>query len=94
VAHFLAGVMKFRLLILAAALGLFAFGIVQTHDARLDVLPELSTPYAETPTGALRFSAVEVEHLITVPLGADLLDGVAGVDIIRSESLPSLSSTV
>ena len=41
-ARFLAGVMKFRLLILAAAIGLMAFGIVQLRDARLDVLPEFS----------------------------------------------------
>jgi Cu/Ag efflux pump CusA len=39
-------------------------------------------------------SAEEVEQLITVPLEADLLNGVEGVDIIRSESVPGLSSIV
>ena len=70
-ARFLAGVMKFRLLILAAAIGLMAFGIVQLRDARLDVLPEFSPPYAEVQTEALGLSAEEVEQLITVPLEAD-----------------------
>jgi Cu/Ag efflux pump CusA len=94
VARSLAVVMKSRLLILAAAIGLLAFGIVQLCDQRLDVLPAFSPPYAEIQTEALGLSAVEVEQLITVPLEADLLNGVEGVDIIRSESLPGLSSTV
>ncbi len=93
-ARFLAGVMKFRLLILAAAIGVMAVGIVQLRDARLDVLPEFSPPYAEVQTEALGLSAEEVEQLITVPLEADLLNGVEGIDVIRSESLPGLSSVV
>ena len=86
--------MKFRLLILAAAIGILALGIVQLRGTSLEVLPEFSPPYAEIQTEALGLSAVEVEQLITVPLEADLLNGVEGVDIIRSESLPGLSSTV
>lgn len=87
-ARFFAG--AFRLLILASA----AFGILQLRDARLDVLPELHSPCAEIQTEALGLSAVEVEQLITVPIEADLLNGVEGVGINRSESLPSKSSTV
>ena len=64
------------------------------RDARLDVLPELHSPCAEIQTEALGLSAVEVEQLITVPIEADLLNGVEGVGINRSESLPSKSSTV
>ena len=93
-ARFLAGVMKFRLLILAAAIGILALGIVQLRDTSLEVLPEFSPPYAEIQTEALGLSAEEVEQLITVPLEQDLLNGVEGVDVIRSESLPGLSSIV
>jgi Cu/Ag efflux pump CusA len=93
-ARFLAGVMKFRLLILAAAVGVLAVGIVQLRGTSLDVLPEFSPPYAEVQTEALGLSAEEVEQLITVPLEQDLLNGVEGVDVIRSESLPGLSSIV
>ncbi len=93
-ARFLAGVMKFRLLILAAAIGVLALGIVQLRGTSLEVLPEFSPPYAEIQTEALGLSAEEVEQLITVPLEQDLLNGVEGVDVIRSESLPGLSSIV
>ncbi len=69
-ARFLAGALKFRLLILAAA----AFGILQLRDARLCVSPELSTPRAEIQTEALGLSAVEVEQPITAPLEADFAE--------------------
>ena len=58
------------------------------------MLPEFTPPYVEIQTEALGLSADEVEQLITVPLEADLLNGVAGVETIRSESLPGLSSIV
>ncbi|HJV12934.1 MAG TPA: efflux RND transporter permease subunit, partial [Propionibacteriaceae bacterium] len=93
-ARFLAGVMKFRLLILAAAIGVLAVGIVQLRGTSLEVLPEFSPPYAEIQTEALGLSAEEVEQLITVPMEQDLLNGVEGVDVIRSDSLPGLSSIV
>jgi Cu/Ag efflux pump CusA len=93
-ARFLAGVIRFRLLILAAAIGVLAAGIVQLRGTSLEVLPEFSPPYAEIQTEALGLSAEEVEQLITVPLEQDLLNGVEGVQVIRSESLPGLSSIV
>jgi Cu/Ag efflux pump CusA len=69
-APFLAGALKVRPLILAAG----AFGIPQLRDARLDVLPELSTPCAEIQTEALGLPAVEVEQPITVPREADFAE--------------------
>ncbi len=69
-----------------------AFGIVQVRDARVDVLPEFKAPYVEVQTEALGLSAVEVEQLITSPMEADLLNGVAFLDEIRSMSVPGLSS--
>ena len=53
-----------------------------------------SASQAEIQTEALGLSAEEVEQLITVPLEADLLNGVEGVEVIRSESVPGLSSIV
>ena len=50
----------------------------QLRDAPVDVLPEFTPPYAEIQTEALGLSAEEVEELITVPLEADLLNGVRG----------------
>ncbi len=86
--------LRFRLLVVAAAVGLMATGVVLLQRASVDVLPEFSPTYAEVQTEALGLSAEEVEQLITVPLEADLLNGVEGVDVIRSESLPGLSSIV
>ena len=91
---FFAGVLRFRLLLLAAAVGVLSFGVLQLRSAPIDVLPEFTPPYAEIQTEALGLSAEEVEQLITVPLEATMLNGVEGVDIIRSESLPGISSIV
>ena len=86
--------LRFRLLVVGIAAGVIAVGIVQLRDAPVDVLPEFTPPYVEIQTEALGLSAEEVEQLITVPLEADLLNGVQGVDVIRSESVPSMSSIV
>jgi CzcA family heavy metal efflux pump len=86
--------LRFRLLILGIAVGVMVIGIVQLRNAPTDVLPEFTPPYVEVQTEALGLSAEEVEQLITVPLEADLLNGVQGVETIRSSSLPGLSSIV
>jgi CzcA family heavy metal efflux pump len=86
--------LRFRLLVVGIAVGIMVVGIVQLRDAPVDVLPEFSPPHAEIQTEALGLSAEEVEQLITVPLEADLLNGVQGVEVIRSESVPGLSSIV
>src|SRR5215210_5200572 len=91
---FLTNVSRFRLLLVAIALGVLIYGVTQLRNAPVDALPEFTPPYAEIQTEALGLSAEEVEQLITVPLEADLLNGVEGVDVIRSESLPGLSSIV
>ncbi|MEY2532741.1 MAG: hypothetical protein QOF29_651, partial [bacterium] len=75
--------LRFRLLVAAVAVGLLAVGIAQLRSAPADVLPEFTPPYAEIQTEALGLSAEEVEQFITVPLEADLLNGVEGVDVIR-----------
>src|SRR5687768_5921555 len=86
--------LRFRLLVVAVAAGVLAVGLATLRDAPVDVLPEFTPPYAEIQTEALGLSAAEVENLITVPLEADLLNGVEDVDVIRSQSLPGLSSIV
>jgi len=85
---------RFRLLIVAAAILLMVVGIGQLRNASVDTLPEFTPPYVEIQTEAIGLSAEEVEQLITVGLEADLLNGVEGVEVIRSRSLPGLSSIV
>jgi CzcA family heavy metal efflux pump len=86
--------LRFRLLVLGIAAGIMVVGITQLRDAPTDVLPEFTPPYVEVQTEALGLSAQEVEQLITVPLEADLLNGVEGIDTLRSSSVPGLSSIV
>jgi Cu/Ag efflux pump CusA len=86
--------MNFRFLVIVLAAALVAFGIGQLRDMPVDVLPEFTPPYVEIQTEALGLSAEEVEQMITVPMEQDLLVGVAWLDVIRSESVPGLSSVV
>jgi Cu/Ag efflux pump CusA len=84
--------LRFRLLVIAIAVGVMGVGIAQLRDAPTDTLPEFTPPYVEIQTEALGLSAEEVEQLVTVPMEADLLNGVEGIDVMRSESLPGLSA--
>ncbi len=84
--------LRFRVLLTAAAVGVLFLGLTQLPKASQDIYPEFAPPYIEVQTEALGLSANEVEQMITVPLEADLLNGVAWVKDIRSESVPGLSS--
>jgi len=86
--------LRFRGLIVGIAAAIMIIGVVTLRDAPVDVYPEFTPPYVEIQTESLGLSAAEVEQLLTVPLEADLLNGVEGVDVIRSSSLPGLSSIV
>jgi CzcA family heavy metal efflux pump len=83
--------LRSRGLVLVLAAALLFFGITQLRNVPVDVLPEFTPPTVEVQTEALGLSAAEVEQLITVPLEQDLLNGVAWLDTIRSESIPGLS---
>jgi len=76
---------------LALAAGALILGFTQLPNMAVDVLPEFTPPTVEVQTEALGLSATEVEQLITVPLEQDLLNGVAWLDSIRSQSINGLS---
>jgi Cu/Ag efflux pump CusA len=84
--------MKFRVLVIGAAVLVLGLGITQLRKASIDVLPEFAPPQVQIQAEALGLSAAEVEQLITVPLEQDLLNGIPWLDQIRSESVPGLSS--
>jgi CzcA family heavy metal efflux pump len=86
--------LRFRVLVAVAAAGILLAGVMQLRQAPVDLNPEFTPTFVEIQTEALGLSAAEVEALITVPLEADLLNGVAWLDDIRSESVPGLSSIV
>ncbi len=86
--------LKYRLIVVPLAAVMMYFGLSDIEDAPVGVFPEFAPPYVEVQTEALGLSAAEVEQMITVPLEADLLNGVAWVKDIRSQSMPGLSSVV
>jgi CzcA family heavy metal efflux pump len=83
--------LKFRYIVVALAAGIMFFGVVQLRDTPVDVFPEFAPPRVEVQTPSLGLSASEVESLVTVPL-EQALNGVPGLDEIRSKSVEQLSS--
>src|SRR5687767_3991367 len=85
--------LKFGFIVVAIGAGLIAFGVGELQHTGVDVFPEFAPPRVEVQTPALGLSASEVESLITIPL-EHTLNGVPGVDVIRSRSVEQLSSIV
>jgi len=85
-------VLRLRFLVAALAAVLLVVGLARLRSMPVDVLPEFGPPLVEVQTEAVGLSAEEVEELITVPLEQNLLNGVAWLDTIRSESVSGLSS--
>ena len=83
--------LKLRFLVVLVAVALMLLGLMQLRGMPVETLPEFNPPMVEIQTEALGLSAAEVEQLVTVPLEQDLLNGVAWLDRIRSESVPGLS---
>jgi CzcA family heavy metal efflux pump len=83
--------LKFRFLIIAMAAVMLYFGIGQIKDAPVDVFPEFSPPLVEIQTPCLGLSPEEVEALVTIPLEQSL-QGIPGLDVMRSKSVPQLSA--
>jgi Cu/Ag efflux pump CusA len=84
--------MKLRYLVIILAAMLLVFGIAQLRQMPVDVYPEIDPPHVEIQTEALGLSAEEIEAMITVPMEADQLNGVAWLDHIYSKSLAGLTS--
>lgn len=85
---------RLRLLVVVLAVGIMGLGAWQLPNAPKEILPEFGPVYVEIQTEALGLSAEEVEQLITVPLEQNLLNGVAWLEDIRSQSITGLSSIV
>jgi CzcA family heavy metal efflux pump len=83
--------LRFRYLVVAVAAGMLAFGVVQLRSVPVDVFPEFAPPRVQIQTACLGLSAADVEQLVTVPL-EDGLNGIPGLDTMRSASVPQLSS--
>jgi Cu/Ag efflux pump CusA len=83
--------LRFRYLVLALGVVLTWFGIARLQDVPVDVFPEFAPPRVEIQTICLGLSPAEVEQLVTVPL-ENALNGVPNIEVMRSKSVPQLSS--
>ena len=82
---------KFRLLVIAIAAGMMFFGLQQLRDMPVDAFPEFAPPRVEIQTICNGLNAAEVEQLVSVPLEQSL-NGLDGLHLVRSKSVPQLSS--
>jgi Cu/Ag efflux pump CusA len=85
--------LRFRYLVLALGVVLTWFGFARLQNVPVDVFPEFAPPRVEIQTICFGLSPAEVEQLVTVPL-ENALNGVPGIDVMRSKSVPQLSSIV
>jgi CzcA family heavy metal efflux pump len=82
--------LRFRFLVVALAAALMVVGFNEVQHSSFDVFPEFAPPKVEVQTLSVGLSPSEVESLVTVPL-EEVLNGVPGLDVIRSKSAPQLS---
>ncbi|HEY4689340.1 MAG TPA: efflux RND transporter permease subunit, partial [Anaerolineae bacterium] len=85
--------LRFRYLVVFFAAALMIFGVARLSNTSVDVFPEFAPPKVEIQTLSLGLSAEAVEELVTVPL-EHALNGVPGLDVMRSRSVPDLSDIV
>ena len=83
--------LRFRYLVIALGVGMMYFGVLRLRDLPVDVFPEFAPARVEIQTICLGLSPAEVEALVTVPL-ENAVNGVPGVEFLRSKSVPQLSS--
>jgi CzcA family heavy metal efflux pump len=83
--------LRFRFLVIAVATALMIFGAGQLQNARTEAFPEFAPPRVEVQTITTGLSAEETEEFVTGPL-EQTLNGVPQLDLIRSTTVPQLSS--
>ncbi|MFZ5926394.1 MAG: efflux RND transporter permease subunit [Acidobacteriota bacterium] len=81
---------RFRGVVIALACIVLAYGLHTAARAKLDVFPEFAPPQVVIQTEAPGLSSEEVEQLVTRPIEM-AVNGVAGLDSIRSQSILGLS---
>ena len=85
--------LRYRYLVVFLAVVLMVFGITRLRNSSVDVFPEFAPPKVEVQTLSMGLSASAVEELVTVPL-EQALNGVPGLDVMRSRSVSDLSDIV
>ncbi len=85
--------LRFRFVVVLAALALIVVGVYSIQHTPLDVFPEFAPPRVEVQTEAPGMSSESVESLVTIPL-ENAVNGVPQMTVLRSKSVQGLSSVV
>src|SRR6478672_11681329 len=83
--------LNLRFIVVAASVVLMVLGFSSLSQMRVDVFPEFAPPRVVIQTACVGLSTSDVEELVTVPLEQGL-NGLQGLDDMRSRSVPQLSS--
>jgi len=82
--------LRFRGIIIALASALLGYGIYSLTQVRYDVFPEFAPPQVVIQTEAPGLAPEQVEVLVTQPI-ENAINGVAGIESVRSGSIQGLS---
>ena len=82
--------LRFRGVIIALACALLVYGIYGVTQAQYSVFPEFAPPQVSIQTEAPGLTPEQVEVLVTQPI-ENSINGVAGLDTLRSGSIQGLS---
>ncbi len=82
--------LRFRGIVVALSAALLGYGFYTLSQAKYDVFPNFTPPYVSIQTEAPGLSPEQVELLITQPI-ENAINGVAGIDSLRSSSIQGLS---
>ena len=89
-AALIAFAIRFRGIVLALSFALLGYGLFALGDAKYGVFPEFAPPQVTIQTEAPGLSPEHVEILVTQPVETSI-NGLAGVDSLRSSSIQGLS---
>jgi CzcA family heavy metal efflux pump len=82
--------LRFRGTVVALSAALLGYGFYTLSQAKYDVFPNFTPPYVSIQTEAPGLSPEQVELLITQPI-ENVINGVVGIDSLRSSSIQGLS---
>jgi CzcA family heavy metal efflux pump len=82
--------LRFRGVVVALALAVLGYGLYSLSQAKYDVFPDFAPPFVTIQTEAAGLSPEQVELLVTRPV-ENAVNGVAGIDTLRSQSIQGLS---
>lgn len=82
--------LRFRGVVVAAAVLFLIYGVYAFHDAKYDVFPEFAPPRVTIQTEAPGLAPEQVEVLVTQPV-ENALNGIPGLASLRSTSIQGVS---